>query len=155
MSENKPKIRFRNYTPYDQTLLAASKVDDVDSSKDQIVEKPASDDYSKLKINNITTGTSESAVKTSTNIVTLKPEENAIEKELSQVENKLNNGNSAELNIIPKKINWDLKRHIEPKVEKLRKRTQRAIVEILKEKLSSEEALEGGEQGDADDDDDE
>ena len=47
------------------------------------------------------------------------------------------------MNIIPKKINWDLKRHIEPRLEKLRKRTQKAIVEILKEKLSKEELLEG------------
>ena len=56
-----------------------------------------------------------------------------------------------EINIVPKKINWDLKRHAEHKVEKLRKRTQRAIVDILREKL----AENGGEAADTDDEDEE
>eukprot|EP00981_Chlorochromonas_danica_P011667 scaffold4203_cov166-Ochromonas_danica.AAC.13 len=44
-----------------------------------------------------------------------------------------------EVAIIPKKVNWDLKKQIEGKLEKLRRRTQKAIVEILREKLATEE----------------
>lgn len=52
---------------------------------------------------------------------------------------ELQNLQSEEVNIAPKKINWDLKKHIEPKLEKLKKRTQKAIVEILREKLKNSE----------------
>mmetsp|Transcript_21131 Transcript_21131/g.46272 ORF Transcript_21131/g.46272 Transcript_21131/m.46272 type:complete len:134 (+) Transcript_21131:79-480(+) len=37
------------------------------------------------------------------------------------------------INVAPKKANWDLKRDIEGKLEKLERRTQRAIVEIMQE----------------------
>ena len=45
-----------------------------------------------------------------------------------------------ELNIVPKKPNWDLKVMMEERIQKLKRRTQRAIVEILREKLAAEEA---------------
>jgi coiled-coil domain-containing protein 12 len=37
------------------------------------------------------------------------------------------------VNVAPKKANWDLKRDIEKRLEKLERRTQRAIVEIMQE----------------------
>lgn len=40
-----------------------------------------------------------------------------------------------ELNIAPRKVNWDLKRDIEEKLRKLDRRTQRAIVEIIRERM--------------------
>lgn len=40
-----------------------------------------------------------------------------------------------ELNIAPKKANWDLKRDVEKKLDKLNRRTQRAIVEIIRERM--------------------
>lgn len=42
-------------------------------------------------------------------------------------------------NLAPRKVDWDLKRDIAKKLEKLEKRTQRALVEILREKLVSKE----------------
>ena len=36
-------------------------------------------------------------------------------------------------NLAPRKIDWDLKRDIAKKLEKLERRTQKAIVEILSE----------------------
>jgi coiled-coil domain-containing protein 12 len=45
------------------------------------------------------------------------------------------------------KINWDLKRDMAGKLQKLERRTQRAIVELLRERLEQEAAQ--------DDDDDE
>lgn len=47
-----------------------------------------------------------------------------------------------ELNIMPKKPNWDLKVQVEGKLEKLKNRTQKAIVEILREKLAAEASEE-------------
>jgi coiled-coil domain-containing protein 12 len=44
--------------------------------------------------------------------------------------------------VAPKKINWDLKRNIQPKLDKLEKRTQKAIVALLKERLEKEAAAE-------------
>jgi coiled-coil domain-containing protein 12 len=44
--------------------------------------------------------------------------------------------------IAPKKLNWDLKRDIKPKLDKLDKRTQRAIVELLKQRLEQEAATD-------------
>ena len=41
-----------------------------------------------------------------------------------------------ELNIAPKKANWDLKRDVEKKLEKLNRRTQRAIVDIIRERMA-------------------
>lgn len=43
-------------------------------------------------------------------------------------------------NIVPKKVNWDLKEQVSEKIEKLKRRTQRSIVEILREKLDNEES---------------
>jgi coiled-coil domain-containing protein 12 len=39
---------------------------------------------------------------------------------------------------MPKKPNWDLKVQVEGKLLKLKNRTQKAIVEILREKLAEE-----------------
>ena len=42
--------------------------------------------------------------------------------------------------VAPRKINWDLKRDIQPKLDKLERRTQRAIVALLRERLEQEAA---------------
>jgi coiled-coil domain-containing protein 12 len=49
---------------------------------------------------------------------------------------------SEELNIVPKHPNWDLKQGISSKLDKLRKRTQKAIVEILRQKLADQNEYE-------------
>lgn len=46
--------------------------------------------------------------------------------------------NDDDINLLARKINWDLKEEIAPKLEKLKKRTQKAIVEILREKYMSD-----------------
>jgi len=40
--------------------------------------------------------------------------------------------------LAPKRANWDLKRDVEKKLERLDKRTQRAIADIIRERLKSE-----------------
>ena len=55
------------------------------------------------------------------------------------------------LNIAPKKPNWDLKRDIAKKMEKLNRRTQVAIVGLIKERIEKQ----AEEESDSDEDDDE
>jgi len=42
------------------------------------------------------------------------------------------------LNIAPRKPNWDLKRDLSTKMEKLNKRTKYAIVELIKQRIEAE-----------------
>lgn len=56
-----------------------------------------------------------------------------IKQEMIQFEN------TESINIIPKKANWDLKSQSAAKIAKLKRRTQRSIVELLREKMSQEE----------------
>ncbi|NXO45184.1 CCD12 protein, partial [Locustella ochotensis] len=42
-------------------------------------------------------------------------------------------------NLAPRKPDWDLKRDVSKKLEKLEKRTQRAIAELIRERLKGQE----------------
>ena len=44
------------------------------------------------------------------------------------------------VDLAPKKINWDLRRDCEKRIEKLERKTQRKIVEMLRKRLESEAA---------------
>lgn len=93
------KLIFRNYQPYDSSLLKISR--NVESLVDKNLAVKPNDDVIKAELENIT--------------------------------------KDDELNIVPKKLNWDLKSQVAPKIEKLNRRTQRAIVEILQKKLAENE----------------
>ncbi|XP_046665710.1 coiled-coil domain-containing protein 12 [Homalodisca vitripennis] len=43
-------------------------------------------------------------------------------------------------NLAPRKPDWDLKRDVAKKLERLEKRTQRAIAELIRERLKSDQA---------------
>merc|ERR1712138_210434 len=43
-----------------------------------------------------------------------------------------------QLFVRPRKANWDLKRDVEKKLEKLEKRTQRAILDLIQQKLKDQ-----------------
>lgn len=120
---NTPKIiRFRNYTPSDPSLLSAR---DDNSTKDL----PASKRFrSEAEESN---RKSESAI------------EQALAKTKAEQENAEHNANKkqslsrieAESN---RKANGDLKRDIQPKLDKLERRTQKAIIELLRMRLENE-----------------
>ncbi|XP_018430038.1 PREDICTED: coiled-coil domain-containing protein 12 [Nanorana parkeri] len=60
-------------------------------------------------------------------------------------------------NLAPRKPDWDLKRDVAKKLEKLEKRTQRAIAELIRERLKGQEenlatAVESAKQEDEDSD---
>ncbi|CAM9362962.1 unnamed protein product [Choristocarpus tenellus] len=63
------------------------------------------------------------------------PKESLIQQELRKQKETVD---AEDLNIAPKKANWDLKRDVEKKMEKLNRRTQRAIVELLRERIAED-----------------
>lgn len=72
-------------------------------------------------------------------------QENVIKKELRKYQNQ-------ELNILPRNNNWDVKKLLEPKLDKLKKRTQKAIVDFLREKLANMSEEEGSDDEEAEGD---
>eukprot|EP00803_Ostreobium_quekettii_P004385 evm.model.scf_42.12 EVM.evm.TU.scf_42.12 scf_42:83153-85453(+) len=48
------------------------------------------------------------------------------------------------IDVAPKKANWDLKRDIAKKLEKLERRTQRALIELMQEEEKRKFEAEGG-----------
>ncbi|KXZ52889.1 hypothetical protein GPECTOR_8g269 [Gonium pectorale] len=48
------------------------------------------------------------------------------------------------VNIAPKKANWDLKRDVQPKLDKLERRTYRAMLELMREEERARLEEEGG-----------
>lgn len=124
---DKPKIKFRNYKPYDQSLLKGAEASSTPAESANKDTKNVSIEVSKDDQTKAVTPVS------ALDKALAPPPADLIQQELQEVAQKIG---SNELNIVPKKVNWDLKRHAEFKVEKLRKRTQRAIVEILREKLA-------------------
>lgn len=61
---------------------------------------------------------------------------------------------SEQLNVAPRKQNWDLKRDVAKKMERLNRLTQKAVVELLREKLARE-AEEGSSGSEEEEDGDE
>ena len=47
------------------------------------------------------------------------------------------------LNLAPKKVNWDLKRDVEPQMKWLRAMTDSAIIHLIRKRVAAEEANEG------------
>lgn len=74
-----------------------------------------------------------------------------LEKQTKEVEEIVAEAGAQEqLNIAPKKANWDLKRNVEKKMEKLNRRTQRSIVEIIRTRIENEASSGDDEGSDAD-----
>lgn len=149
-TSEKLKIKFRNYKPYDQSLLKSNNESISVNVEDSAVTTTANQKESSLSnavVNSHNDNDNTKHVSALDKILAATPA-NIIQQELEEMNQKLGTN---ELNIVPKKINWDLKRHSEFKIEKLRKRTQRAIVEILREKIAENG---DGEDADTDDNDD-
>jgi coiled-coil domain-containing protein 12 len=112
-----PTVTFRNYTPAHGSLNEKNAVDEEPSSKRARQEElqPASAleqalAKAKAEATVSATGISTTALQQTGNLGV----------------------------VAPKKANWDLKRDIQPKLDKLEKRTQKAIVQLLKERLQQE-----------------
>ncbi len=69
---------------------------------------------------------------------------NWVDEEIRTVVEKAHATSTADaiaVNIAPKKANWDLKRDIAPKLEILQARTQKAIVDIVRNKITQERSM--------------
>ena len=103
----KRAITFRNYKPYDSSLLSKAVA--------------------------LRATLSEAAVMVQKVAAVVASTEDILQAELALV------SQDDELNIVPKKPNWDLKSQVAAKMDKLARRTQRAVVEILREKMAAED----------------
>mmetsp|Transcript_354 Transcript_354/g.810 ORF Transcript_354/g.810 Transcript_354/m.810 type:complete len:181 (-) Transcript_354:338-880(-) len=138
-ASKKPTLSFRNYVPKDASLDATpattTLVDDrgpSSSSKRQKTSGGGGDDANPEK----------SALETAL----LKTSRESREAAGQNVTNW-----SGITPVSNRKVNWDLKRDIRGRMDRLERRTQRAIVDLLRERLERE-AGEGGGGGEDDSD---
>lgn len=82
---------------------------------------------------------------TSTNIIDQAvkslPEVPEIDDQLEKMKTPLEIADIDISNLAPRKIDWDLKRDIAKKLEKLERRTQRAIVELIRDRLTTKDDI--------------
>ena len=138
---SKPTLSFRNYVPKDASLDASAAAPP--SSKDdtqQLSKRQKTSDGDKEE---------SSTTKSALEMALAKTNRESREKAGHTV--GASGGWSNVTPISTKKVNWDLKRDIQPKMDKLERRTQRAIVDLLRERLERE-AAEGGGRDDEDSD---
>ena len=139
----KPVISFRNYVPKDASLDKAA----TSSSNDTNENQPAAAKRQKTTTSNNTTQNSEEP-KSALEIALAKTDRESREAAGHNVGEA--GGWSKVIPISTKKVNWDLKRGIEQKMERLERRTQKAIVELLRERLEQEARDGGGDDSDLD-----
>jgi len=124
-TESKKSVSFRNYAPNDESLAGdhlGNEDEEGPDTKRQRVEEPS-----------ISTALQDALKEAKQEVAS------------TTFERRLRMEGTA----TPKKLNWDLLRDIHDKLNKLEKRTQKAIVEMLKERLEKEAA----EQAQSDDSD--
>ena len=117
------KLKFRNYLPQSEALSAnfeaPASLPKPDLGDDGAAARPGDDDDDD--------DDGGPAAK--------KPDApSAFEAELARIRAE----DTEAVSVVPKDPNWDLKRDIEPKLAILRKRTQKAIVATLRERLKKE-----------------
>lgn len=163
---SKPSLSFRNYVPKDASLDASSSARTPPQpeggggggggSGRQSTKRQKTSDLSKSKDDG-------SASHSSSSSLAPPKKSSALEAALAKTSRESREAAGQNVGAIggwahhvttpvsTKKVNWDLKRDIRQKMDKLERRTQRAIVELLRERLERE-AAEGG--GDMDEDSD-
>eukprot|EP00581_Thalassiosira_minuscula_P008523 CAMPEP_0183702324 /NCGR_PEP_ID=MMETSP0737-20130205/469_1 /TAXON_ID=385413 /ORGANISM="Thalassiosira miniscula, Strain CCMP1093" /LENGTH=170 /DNA_ID=CAMNT_0025928919 /DNA_START=26 /DNA_END=538 /DNA_ORIENTATION=+ len=131
---SKPTLSFRNYVPKDASLQLDAN--EGESSDQQLSKRQK---------------TSSSSVPTEKSALELALAKTSRESREAAGQNVGAAGGWAEVTpVSTKKVNWDLKRDIQQKMDKLERRTQRAIVELLRERLEREAAEGGDDEEDSD-----
>lgn len=127
-SSSKPTITFRNFVPKDSSLEVKS------SAGERPLDKAHGADAELLSTNK------RQKRSTSDN----KNKQTALEVALAKTreaagQNVGTNGGWGSITAVAtNKVNWDLKRDVQHRLDRLEKRTQRAIVELLRERLERE-----------------
>ena len=148
----KPSLKFRNYTPADVSLEematdSTSRPGEGANKRPRIRNEEEEDEE--------TTSASTAPVASDNKSALERALEKARaemtpESQVSQAVTSSSSVLAAPMGKHNKKINWDLKRGIQSKLDKLEKRTQKAIVALLKERLEKDAAEAGGGHGDLD-----
>ena len=124
------ELKFRNYTPSDPSLEQASNKR---ARQDEEGETAAEEPVPKKSV--------------------LEEALEKAKKDLEEAGDSIPTDNSAELTAMaPKKVNWDLKRDIQAKLDKLEKRTQKVLIQLLRERLSKEADAAAEEDGEEEND---
>ena len=159
-TRKKPLVSFRNYTPKDTSLETSNQeVDD----KDQSSSEPPS---KRQRTTTEAASNSSRPIREEKAPSTLAETLAKAQREISHITSATNatagggvgygaTSTTATVDIKalgPEKINGDLKRGIQDKLAKLERRTQKVIVELLKERLEREASQEA-EDDDANDED--
>ena len=142
VNATKPAITFRNYVPKDSSLdkcAATSANNDTDETQ------PAAPKRQKTTTSN---SQNSEEPKSALELALAKTDRESREAAGHNVGEA--GGWSKVVPISTKKVNWDLKRGIEQKMERLERRTQKAIVELLRERLEQEAKEGGGDERDLD-----
>lgn len=156
-------IQFRNYTPIDSSLETShnEKIIDKDldmSETDQVDESLVDNENAQINVAKkrrfeepVSNVMDSSDLDLESALLQAKLEQKNQLTKNSQTSSASNPKQPSLLNSVmsTKKVNWDLKQDIQKKLDRLEKRTQTAIVHILKERLEREAAEE------VDDDDNE
>mmetsp|Transcript_8310 Transcript_8310/g.17622 ORF Transcript_8310/g.17622 Transcript_8310/m.17622 type:complete len:180 (-) Transcript_8310:241-780(-) len=123
----KPDVKFRNYAPKDGALGSAGK-----ESRQQKRKRSKTGEE----------GTSQAPTeRTPLEVALIQAKLDARAAAVRSGEGGLKTAEDISL-LAPKKKNWDLKRDIETKLTKLERRTQRAIVDLLRSRLEQEASEE-------------
>mmetsp|Transcript_32809 Transcript_32809/g.50195 ORF Transcript_32809/g.50195 Transcript_32809/m.50195 type:complete len:171 (+) Transcript_32809:26-538(+) len=119
VNDQKPSVTFRNYVPHDDSLEKGTV--DHDSKKRRGVVNDESFSEKRQKFaDDDTSGRS------------------ILQAALDQTVKSTKRDVTTTSSFAPRKPNWDLKRDIKGKLDKLERRTQRAIVEMLRRRLEKE-----------------
>ena len=145
-SRKKPALKFRNYAPQDENLDVSGTNENNDASSQQPAsKKPRIDSEGDGE------GNEGGTVKSSKTALQEALQEAQIEmKASSNTTSKELSGTADVKSVAPQKVDADLKRGIADKLAKLERRTQRSIVEMLKERLEleAEREVDGEDDGD-------
>jgi coiled-coil domain-containing protein 12 len=121
-------VKFRNYNPQD-TALQPKKRPHPEEGADATTDVAKIAKTEEPKNQNKNQNKNKSNNKHNKKNKVEEQDQDIIARELRELA-------SDEINIVPKKPNWDLKNQVSAKLEKLRRRTQRAIVDVLREKVA-------------------
>lgn len=121
-SENaeKKKINFRNYTPKDESLEDAIGEPVTKKMKQNVTDESSS----------MITSSADKEVKSEL--------EQALSEAKVDASKVMQDKGSLNIMAAPKKVNWDLKRDISKKLNRLERRTQKSVVELLRLRLEQE-----------------
>lgn len=137
----KPKLSFRNYVPKDASLDASAAPADDGAQQSSTKRQKTSEQQ----------GNKEAPTEKSALELALAKTSRESREAAGQNAGAGGSSWSTVTPVSTKKVNWDLKRDIQHKMDKLERRTQRAIVDLLRGRLAKEAAEGGGDMDDSSD----